>query len=218
MGGTIKVAIRLHDGSVTSDTRWTNNMPTWINSIEMVNDDAEYLRAYAHQPSDHRGDDHTIAPYGYGLVLIDAITHTIYSCNGYSQPGQIIPAKISNHEDDPESVANWKALMDAGRLSAVDGHHPDVPPIILPMVPGRGPVEEAYALRELEGDWKSPDRRFYDINIDLSPWRVIDYRESREGCELMRLHIKDSGFPFTEADDRAWDEYMKEKFDEDEDE
>lgn len=218
MGGTIKVAIRLHDESVVSDTRWTNNMPTWINSIEMVNDDADYLRQYAEQESSHRGDDHTIAPYGYGLVLIDAITHTIYSCNGYSLPGQITPAKIVIHAEDPEAVANWKALMDAGRLSAVDVYHPTVPPILLPMVPGRGPVDEAYAVRQLERDHEDGERRLYMINIDLSPWRVLDYHESREGCELMRQHIKDSGFPFTEADDRAWDEYMKEKFDEDEDE
>ena len=209
MGGTIKVAIRLHDGSVTTDTRWTNNMPTWSNDIAMTRDDPDYLREYAEQESTHRGET-TVSPYSYGLVVIDALTHTIYEANTYSQPGVTTPAHIVNRKGDPESEANWQALMDAGSLSAVNLYTPDAEPIPLPMEPGRGVVDECFAVRQLERD----STAFYMINIDLAPWKIIHFNPDQPGFEDMRRTLKADGFPMNDADDAAWDAEIKELFDE----
>ncbi len=220
MGGQIKVAIRLHDGEMICDTRWTNALPSLLNSWDMVlGDDPNYLRDYAHESDLNRSnEDQFIAPSGYGLVVIDAMTKTIWSANGYMSPGQIATAHIilmrpregldgfvPPKPAQPE-LAYFQRFMDEGRITAYDDQTDTR--VKLPVVPGRDIVEECYALRKRDNE----EDTFFMLHLDLSPWRVMDYRETREGYEEMCRALQESDFPMRDIDLVAFHAAIEEKF------
>lgn len=230
MGGSIKIAFRLHDGTVHSDCRWTNAFPDMINSLEMISDDADYLRSYATAPSEYRGDT-TVSPYGYGLIVIDAITHKIYSWNAYSTPGMTSPAHIilrnparnkqraaiasvlgvdADEDQFSEEFQKWEILYRKGRMTAIDVvENIRIP---LPREEGRSLIDEMYQLRE---DERVDDKnRFYELLIDLSPWKVLEFADNKHGLDYFRSLLKLDGFPLTVNDETAWDEFVRDRFEE----
>lgn len=206
MGGMIKIATRLHDGSIHTDTRWTNAFPWWLNHLEMANDNPEHLKAFADNESSYRTGDSRVSPTGYGLIVVDAITHTIYTSNDYDTPGKTDTVMIMNRKNDEP---HWQEMRDRGLLHLYDGatnermvgyFDPETP---------RDVFEEAKEVWGLRED-PSNDfarRKWTRIHIELGPWKVKQFGEKPKQDMLDAL-IAD-GWPITDEDRQGWDEWFE---------
>lgn len=200
MGGSIKIATRLHDGTIHTDTRWTNAFPWWLNHVEMANDNPEHLKAFAENESPYRNGDSRVAPVGYGLIVVDAITHTIYTGNGYSTPGSTAPVMIMmNQREEP----HWQEMRDRGLLHLYDGKTKERLHQYYDPTNTRNVVEES---REIWGV-DSRENRWFDIKIDLSPWTVKQFSEM-PGQDMLDSLIE-GGWPITDEDRKGWVEWFE---------
>jgi hypothetical protein len=210
MGGAVKVAFRLHDGTVTADTRWTNAVPHKLTDPMLVADDAEYLREYAYAESDYRsnGEDVTVSPTGYGLIVVDAITHTIYSGNGYCTPGEHNASTIMrNTRQDPEAFKLWDQMMREGRLSVYrflsggvrepyPGFAADSPLTV---------TEEARSIYHFE----ERANEYTTVVISLAPWTVRRFSMTPD-LEMLNALVE-GGFPLTDLDRLAWNHWFRDQ-------
>jgi hypothetical protein len=77
MGGSVSVTIREADGTEHRMVRWTNAFPEVVDHLRFLKKDPEYL-------SDYNDGPPTLAPDGYGLIVLDHQKDTVLSMQGYS--------------------------------------------------------------------------------------------------------------------------------------
>lgn len=123
MGGTIGLTVRVAPGKEYRGSCWTNVLPTGLWAAPFYDPDksAEHAWAWVQQLLEHRaqvpnlermyGDHNLLAPISYGIVVVDYVTGTLISAQGYSAPDWII-----RWPHDEEGCEKWDALEAAGRL------------------------------------------------------------------------------------------------------
>lgn len=84
MGGSISVVIRHEDGKIEKMTRWTNNLTYWLFRDEMKTNPAKVIKEYSKVKSDYNSGKSYLAPYDYGLVVIDLQKNIILNKNEYT--------------------------------------------------------------------------------------------------------------------------------------
>ena len=97
MGGGIAVTARRANGEILRMCRWTNPLPFFFQNMRFVGGDESHLDEYLEQWHDFmrqapEGDEmdremvahDKLAPYWYGLVVIDYQTKKVLSLQGYS--------------------------------------------------------------------------------------------------------------------------------------
>jgi hypothetical protein len=110
MGGTVALTLRAADGAEYRMARSTNILPWAVTNRALLDGApvhweavlaqwrammADYARGRASGRFDHAmtkayaSESGILAPIHYGLVVVDALTRTILSCQGYSTPGQV---------------------------------------------------------------------------------------------------------------------------------
>lgn len=97
MGGPIKVVVRDKSGKITPMTRWTNNLGWWIQRPEFITNPSKVLKDYikAKEESGYYYGKSTLAPEGYGLIVIDEINKIILSHQDYSDLGSTYGSRFS---------------------------------------------------------------------------------------------------------------------------
>lgn len=197
MGGAVKVAIRLEDGSVHSEVRWTNALNPWLHSPRLIDEPDALLREYLAQPSQWNTGDTTLTPDDYGLVVIDAVTKSIYSYQDYSIFGNTSATRIIICDD--VDLACFQEFRNRGLLSAFDDD--DNPT-------GHFKGETTLTVRE-EAVQANREKTFVSIVIDLSPW-TLKQHEQYVPFETLE-YLESEGFPVTEADKVAWAAWIEEE-------
>lgn len=234
MGGSIGVTIREKDGKEHRMCRWTNTLPGFIHNMGFINKDKKYIEEYLKLWYDMRKDwlenkDNKdlrykseplilvnglmvggskigggepqkfkynmtevygpypyLAPMDYGLMIIDFQNSTILHSQGYCGIGKFI---VSASSHDKEQVDAVNELYKAKRvISATDLDNKKVDRVKLD--PKKG--------------------YFYDIRVDLSPFTIKRFNESKEGIMDLKKEIIKSGFKLTKEEEKMWEEYTKE--------
>lgn len=228
MGGSIGVTIRETDGTEHRMCRWTNSLPRFIHNIKFINKDIPYLKEYLKIWDDMEKDwmenkdnkdlrfksEHVeigklyvrggkpqkfrhnmteiyapypfLAPISYGLVVIDMQKSVILSCQGYCGIGKFITSRASYNKEEVEAIDE---LNKAGRIiSATDLDNKKVNNLKLD-------PNENY---------------FYDIKVDLSPFVVKMFPESKYGINKMKKEVLKLGFKLSEEEEEMWKQYAKE--------
>jgi len=110
MGGVIGFTVREADGTEHRMQRWTNILPSIFEDPEFIRygSDKQVMDLVKHwyTESAKGSQGNTIistwemynypylAPFEYGIVVIDYLTRSIVSCNGYSSPSTVFKAPI----------------------------------------------------------------------------------------------------------------------------
>jgi len=126
MGGSIALTIRFASGDEYRGSCWTNVLPEglWAAPVYLNTESSKaHTRTWLSNLLKHRQEDpdleeiwgghNLLAPLQYGLILIDYVTDTLISANGYSSPDWMIDWK---RDYDPGETEKWNTLSAAGLL------------------------------------------------------------------------------------------------------
>lgn len=239
MGGTISVAIRLSDEIRKPDEPEIYKMYRWTNSLQLLWSDPrlakndrshldEYLKQWIEMRDDYEKNKKTdnfqfnmtpvyapydavpLAPDGYGLVVCDYQTQTILSMQGYTEPTSLL---FMSSWDTTEDILH--ALRN--NLLILHSYHPKNPNIRM-----EGKVANGLAdlLEEYKKDYRSTidilnkfgkmhGDTYMGFLIDLSPWTILEFKESPDGSAKFLEKLKDLNFEFSDADLEQWSEWNK---------
>lgn len=124
MGGTIALTIRFETGREWRDSCWTNTLPEGLFAAPFFIDpdsskrhvDEWLKKLVARRKTNPEleeiwGGWNMLAPVEYGLVIVDYVTSTIVSCQGYCGVDYVYSV-----EHDPDKQAKYDALEKAGLL------------------------------------------------------------------------------------------------------
>lgn len=215
MGGSIGFTVRLPNGTEHRMTRWTNPIPDFIHNMKFINKDLRHFEEYQTQWNGMREDwlKHTkrcnkknhinckfnylmtpvyapypyLAPTEYGLIVVDMMNNVIISCQGYSKIGQMY--LMSQTEGNKWERA--QKFLDEGRVLSI---YKDFKPIRKPVI----------SLNKL----KKRKLNLYTVNINLSPFRVIEVPE--KNYTLLKKEVLKQGFKLTDEEEKIWAEEIKE--------
>lgn len=99
MGGQVRFVVRFEDGSVERRSMWTNSTSYWLTNMMMVNDPEGWMRQYVDPkwfeavPERVGG---TLAPDGYGLIVVDLKLKKLTEMQGYTKYGMEHVVGLSN--------------------------------------------------------------------------------------------------------------------------
>jgi hypothetical protein len=222
MGGEIRVAARFGDRSLRSGTGWTSIIPGLVLNERFLDLDEDYLRSILDEWDE--GDEEglpPLAPYGYGIVVVDVPSRTVVTCNDYSalveapiQPRFLIENGLRD-EDGDNGDRLLARMLDERRLSILRKPFPAYAD------DGRAPIREVLecgpdgldAMVEAHYARMPYDRTLWDMFVyDLRPWTVSRVYPDKLVPTFERL-----GLPVTEADRAAIQAFLDGDQGEDED-
>jgi hypothetical protein len=139
MGGSVALTIRISETKEYRGSCWTNILPYGLWAAPFYADldtsrrhaESWLDKLLAHREADPELEDlwgghDKLAPLGYGLVLVDYVSSTLISTQGYAWPDRIIrfgpPPSCSERDRDPDLNEKWAALEAAGLLGASEDH------------------------------------------------------------------------------------------------
>ena len=214
MGGTIAIAIRKPDGTTTLQHRWTNPLPHTLRDPAFYDKETRmaYVEKYIRQgkKDPYKSSGARLAPYSYGLLVIDLVRDQILHMNGYSafvEPSLYEFSREYPSDVDESAAVNWWAM--SGRILGFTDVSGDVD------VEGKGPLDKA-KLDELAAS--SRLRRasaLTFLKLNTTPYTVTRFKENPENSLRFRQTVLDLGFTLTPEDIKAWDKFDKERWGED---
>jgi hypothetical protein len=230
MGGSIAVTIREPNGKEHRMCRWTNPLPHIINHPKICAKDPAYLANYLKgwydfvedwEQSGHKDEkckhnmtscyapNPYLAPYSYGLVVIDMQKDVILDMNGYTELGTLCDAGVRLELMAPESMGlnpkdeetHCAALKEFARQGKVVGF-------------------VQYKKKPL--DWRGKpfeyikdfilknEEKYGKIVLDMSPFKVERFEESHEGAMKMRERVLELGFKLSKKEEKLWTQWRNE--------
>jgi len=215
MGGTIAVTVREPDGTEHRMARWTNATPWFINHIGLVNKDPQHLKEFMDSWEKMRQDwlehlkvckkkNHTkcsfehnmttcyapytsLAPDGYGLLVVDMKKEVILSCQGYTKYGETFLSS-STSSDEWEVI---EELLKAGRIKNIATFCGKKLKISKDVVSLK---------KSVKGD-------IYIAELDLSPFKII--RVPEDDYRALKKEVLKLGFKLSKEEEKLWKEEIK---------
>ena len=230
MGGSISITLREPDGTEHRMLRWTNSMPFGITNLGILTDDQKHMEAYLDSwvsmkddweangpkgPFEHNMTEayfpsRGLAPYGYGLVVIDMVNKVILSSQGYTSIGlmncagiglELLGGQIALEDLDPHSDAlRFQQLFEAGRIKSILGWADGKPYEMA--VPPEMKFEDLLSECVDRRDWTH-------FEIDMSPYTVEDLGEGAEALKAMLKRVEELGFDLSDEERATWAEEIK---------
>jgi len=246
MGGSIAVTMRTPDGTIHKMCRWTNILGWVVTNLRLAQKDPEHIKKVLKPWQDMRADwlkgkpykypmtdvyghyDH-LAPYGYGLVVIDMVNDVILSWQGYTNLETVTGASIRlsldgrvlGEEPGDTEVDRFRALFDAGRVKGVYTYSRKTKEHGFQEFDKGYPWTFQELLEELEAhEWAGNDQidvLWTQFVIDLSPFTVEDFEESVQGIRAMRERVIELFAEPDEEEERIWAEFIAEMHEDEED-
>lgn len=198
---------------------------TWYDFVE---DWKENGPAYLESGKDHFKHPMTsnyaqhpfLAPSEYGQVVVDFISKKILHAQGYSSFGEIfrVTAALTlesfwkHDNDDVTAASRLREFFEAGRIKEifVYGWQADDGPIT--KIEDIKNSNELYSYLESRHERKDgtqlPDC-YANFRIDMSPFEVIEFEQSKEGIISLKKAILDLGFILSDQEHQLWDEYIQ---------
>lgn len=231
MGGLVKVIVRKENGEIISMNRWTSGLPCILHDpkIYLGNKSAldMYLKPYFDAVTDYERhtedkkfeinmtstcifDGHdNLAPVEYGIVVLDFMTKTLISCNGYSNRGTFVgyrenysgskglnfDSSTITEEEFIDMLANVqiKELMDTSSQYHVSLKEANT------LVEANKCANQLMETLTSYGKGKMPGML---IVVDRNDFELNFYLESR--LDEAKTKMKRIGFEFSESDELAW--------------
>lgn len=206
MGGSVNVAIRLSNGDTTCNEHWTNPISYWLKRPALYASDQgarEYLAEYAAlHATDGYGHPKPLSNAEYGLVVIDYVTKTILSNNGYTELDSFHPVEAV-HERTPSA---FQECAEAGLLRLQTTKYKRAKPEwekIEDTESSNLPAETAMkiAMEVWEKESRPSLRALLGtvtmsrFLIDTAPFTIEIFPEGE--TKAMRARLREIGFPMT---------------------
>jgi len=232
-------------GFISGDLSYWNNSLKRFYEMKQDWDDnhKEYEKRQAERPDDHEyqdvfrfpmtpcyGDYTSLAPEGYGLIVLDQVEKKILEMQGYTSFGEEMNASIGmsmdwdamqeikngqlSVEDYMESVRqkgdenralDFYNMCEAGRVAALRSYNMKIGDFEDSSLQGV-PTEQIFK------DHIANARRGIDrFALDLSPYTVERFDEDSEGAIQMRKRILELGFGLSDEEERFWQEWINDE-------
>ena len=141
MGGTVAVILRDHQGKVTPMLRWTNIMPYFFRQFNLFSNDVKleknwiknFMKEHDKMKKDYEKNKDTsnfefdmtdtyfpydtLAPYSYGLIVVDFLRKKLYTNQNYCSLEYLYPYNL---KFDISNTSELKNLKLAYKLKALD--------------------------------------------------------------------------------------------------
>jgi len=213
MGGFVKLAVRLaEDERIICRERYTSAINAIFMNDRFFRNDIFLYQEYLMSKDD--GDNNTLSPLQYGLVVGDHVTKKIHSMQGYTTIGRIYSVSVALDLDCSSTVSNKNIPCDyhsAVRLKRL--------------------IEQQYVkrkrmlrggditdIRPIESTWedevafvkKSDISNPYEYIINVDGWEIINYDEDLGGALMFKAALEADGFVFSEQENAEWEEWFDE--------
>lgn len=236
MGGLVKVIIRKEDGQIISMNRWTSGLCNILHDPEIYLADTNalelYLKPYFDAVADYEKhkedkkfeinmtsscifDGHdNLAPVDYGIVILDLMTKTLISCNGYSNRGTFV--SYSDNDNNYErkglnldhSVITEEEFVDMlandkiKELMDTSGQHRVSLNGIRTLTEANKCAEQLAKTLSDYGKGKIPGML---VVINRNDFELNFYLENR--LDEVKAKMKRIGFEFSESDELGWTQF-----------
>lgn len=172
-----------------------------------------------------------LAPIHYGIVVIDYKTKTILHMQGYGSVGSIDMAQIWLMHDDrmqfidskgketnyaEKWLDDFKKLYDAGLIKSISVWDRDKDPKIQEISFNK---ENFPKMQTIEGFMKAVDKesgigqnrksRLFKVNLNMDPWTVKRFEESKEGLKEIKEAVLELGFKLSQEEEEAWNNFRE---------
>jgi hypothetical protein len=210
MGGSINVTVRKTDGQIFNLDSYTNSMPYWLRNIRIYNCDDTHLEEYIeeHRPTAQLIPTGT-APSGYGLVLVDYMTKTFLSMQGYCGFDEFSTIELTGRHERKE---NFLEFLDAGLIEVQmlevnkSNNHYEKTGRITGFDNIKALLDSPKSRFEFDSGTK--DAPYYNYEINWSPkWTYWDSESSLSTSIELYRKVKDLGF---DLDINGWREWFEE--------
>jgi hypothetical protein len=228
MGGAIGFTLREENGKEHRMCRWTNIMPWAVDNIGIVNKDAkhvsEILKGWHDMVSAiEEGDKEEspmapcyvphagLNPVEYGLVVVDMQKNMILHMNGYhrfaSFSSACLELDLMKKGDDffyskDGDFARFLPFVNAGRVNELE-YYTDKQIVRKPIKLEKDKDVVSYISK------KENDYRFQFFILDMSPFKVVRFDETLEGCKQLKSAVEELGFKLTPKEEKNWIEFMR---------
>lgn len=231
MGGLVKVIIRKEDGQIISMNRWTSGLCNVLHDPEIYLSNTNalelYLKPYFDAVADyekHKEDKNfeinmtsscifdghdNLAPVDYGIVVLDFMTKTLISCNGYSNRGTFVAYRDNDYECkglnfdcsviSEEEFINMLKNDQIKELMDTSGQHYVSLKGIRTLSEAEKCAEQLTKTFEDYGKGKLPAML---VVVNRNDFELNFYLESR--LDEAKAKMKRIGFEFSESDELAW--------------
>ena len=214
MRGVLNVVIRKSDGKVFSFEKGTNYMPYFLTNMKFFNADESYIDDFIKKSKNKV----PIAPLNYGMILIDYMTKTLLSSQGYcSMPDMADNIKFLmtvNNYDNTEKISIrdhdeynilkeiWEAGLITDYICLKKGKLFDAPI-------NKEQTFDEFLLDLIKKD-KLKNRKYFKIRINTG-WNIIDFGDGSDYNTLLKLYnkITDLGIVINNTDINEWDNFLK---------
>lgn len=217
MGGSIGMTIRDFNGVEHRMERWTNPLPTFINNMKLVDKCKEHIGNYLNTLSEPSSRPDTLAPSEYGQIVIDMVNNRILSLQSYTSVGRFSNSGVLNDsryygrecffKPPPDEVPRYyprhfllREFFEDGRVSIVDNG--------VPLSVNLFNSNDLY-----DYILNCDHRKMIYFNLDMSPFKIIEYSDSVHGALCFKQDIIDSGFVLSDVENKLWDEWFLSRYD-----
>lgn len=174
-------------------------------------------------------------PVEYGLIVVDYKTNTILDMNNYHQVGNLSMVCLANDIEitkvtdkktkqegfsiqmHPDGEAHTlHQFVEAGRVPKMWWYEPKARGKKAPLVrkemdmKGRPAMEFFTLIHEYKKD-RSDKKRYYNFELDLSPFTVESFEKDGEGVRKLKQRVLDLGFKLTKKEEKVWAKYTKDR-------
>lgn len=214
MGGSVAVAFRFPDGEIIAQERHTNPLPFWFTHPRLLRGERDFIDRYIRDAN--HPDPIPVAPLGYGLVLVDYVSKTLFSMQGYTNLHLLEPVSVMTRarwggDDEMEFGNLHRLLIQENRLRVVNRVTEEVTPLPAEITDAAGLADHAKTLyANSNGD------AYFAYALDSSPLTVIDYTDEADSARKFLAKLDEIGFPLTDVDREVWKEWIAEREDEEE--
>lgn len=224
MGGTVGFTLRLPDGTERRGTTYTNWTPFFLNNPALFECDEKHLKGlvdtmqkdYDQYPGDRNP---YLAPYGYGLIVVDCQKKCLYHCQGYTSYGSMYGSCLYDQRPTrykPGSdIDRLLKIVDRGWCFQIDKWYKPRSQGVTGWFKWRGPVitdkQKAGVVdlikTKLAGKYDTATR--YKFHFSPPEWSIRRFEESAAGLLEMRQAVKLLGFKYTPRESALWRKYVK---------
>lgn len=238
MGGTVAVFHRDPDGNERMMHRHTSMLGYAPKSLRFYQKDPEWVRLF-NEPWDKMREDMEkngpdgpfdyhmtdcylpedlytpVAPYGYGLVVLDQVNDVILTSQGYTSFDYIsgagvsidIQGRVIGDTEETRVYTRFKELYDAGRITSAS----------ISTMGGKKNISlHPYTFDEIiekisvAFDPDDPSQwEFVLFNVDIYPFKIEEFKESNlEDQRGFMERLGDLDIQLNDCDILAWEEHF----------
>jgi hypothetical protein len=239
MGGSVAFMLRDRDGEEHRMCRWTNTMPYFVKNVRLVRKNRPHLAKWVKTWTDMY-EDYTsgankhnmskvyashpyLAPYSYGLVVVDCIKNKIISCQDYTSFDTFfsISCKVDMDQEGEESF--YKYNRERGPNQAFLLREFFMLDKILRVERWNNKKEEYEVWDTFKEEVGSAedllrclkDRKMTDslnFYLNLHPFELVDLgRPTKDNLGELKKQVLDLGFKLSKKEEKLWDDFLKDE-------